>query len=182
MARKYKKNRDRGTRKSQYRETLIAGFVIPKRPAKGGRKEYLRQFILKNEAILERSYSEEYMHIDKSGFGREFKAKYPTVKEYVERFFGKDRITKKLLIHAVETKFALLSYKQTMHIYNMLKTDESNFEQLQIKANEKIDPKRLSYAGDNVFIYTTLSGKTIKFRFTDYSPAQIEFLDEDDNE
>ena len=182
MARKYKKNRERGTRKSQYRETVVAGFVIPKRPAKGGKEEYLKQFTERNIGMLEKSYAEEYRHIQASGFGQQFKAKYPTVKEYVRHFFGKDKITKKLLMHAVETKFASLTYKQSMHIYNLLKSNEDFLEELQLKAGESIEANRLGYTGDSVFTYITASGKTIKFRFTDYSPAILEFLDEDENE
>lgn len=182
MARKYKKNRARGTRKAQYKETVVAGFVIPKKPTKGGKEEYLKQFVERNKVMLEKSYSEEYRHIEASGFGKQFKEKYPTVKEYVKHFFGKDRITKKLLVRAVETKFASLTYRQSMHIYNLLKSNEDFLEELQFKAGEKIEANRLGYTGDNVFTYVTASGKTIKFRFTDYSPSILVFLDEEDNE
>ena len=182
MARQYKKNRARGTRKSQYKETVVAGFVIPKQPKKGGKEAYLTQFVERNREMLEKSYQEEFRHIEASGFGQQFKAKYPTIKDYVKKFFGKDRITKKLLVRAVETKFAQLSYRQALHIYNLLKSNEDFLEELQFKAGEKIEPNRLGYTGDSIFTYATSSGKTIKFQFTDYSPSILIFIDEDEDE
>lgn len=61
--------------------------------------------------------------------------------------------------------------------------EETGFlDLLKEKADEHISVNRISYSGDNVYVYRTASGKVIRFNFTGYSPAEIHFMDEDDVE
>lgn len=193
MARKYKANRLRGSRKSSYATKIVLGYTIPKKKDFKNDEDYLEEFIRLNRENLEASYDREMKAAYKSG-GEEklmrFQQANPTVKSYVKRSFTertpsgkvKIRVTQKELIGTVKRRYASLKEKQSQHLADLMASNEAFMEELVMRIqeddpDEQFDYQRLVYTGDNTYRYTKKNGKTIKFRFRNYSPAILKFFE-----
>ena len=193
MARKYKANRLRGSRKSSYATKFLLGYTIPKRKDFKNDEAYLEEFIRLNRENLEASFDRDMKAAYKSGGEAtlmRFQQSTPTVKSYVKKFFTdkepngkvKIRFTQKELKNVIKLKFASMSQKQSQHLADLMSSNEDFMEELVMRIqeddpDEKFDYQRLVYTGDNTYRYTKKNGKTIKFRFRSYSPAIMEFFE-----
>lgn len=193
MARKYKANRLRGSRKSSYATKFLLGYTIPKKANFKSDEDYLEEFIRLNRERLEATYDREMKNAYRVGGEQtlaRFQQAHPTVKSYVKKFFtektpsGRARIqvTQRELKNLIKLKFALMSDKQSQHLADLMSSNEDFMEELVMRIqednpDEKFDYQRLTYTGDNTYRYTKKNGKTIKFRFRNYSPAILEFFE-----
>lgn len=193
MARKYKANRLRGSRKSSYATKIVLGFTIPKKKDFKNDEEYLEEYIRLNRENLEASFDREMKEAYKVGGEAtllRFQRSTPTVKSYVRKFFtektpsGKTKIVvpQKELIGVTKRKFASLKEKQSRHLADLMASNEDFMEELVMRIqeddpDERFNYQRLVYTGDNTYRYTKKNGKTIKFRFRNYSPAILEFFE-----
>ena len=189
MARKYKANRARGTRKSKYATKYELGFALPKIKDFRGVDQYLEEFVRLNEKEVREAYQRQLETVSRVG-GEAGVARYrklhPTITSFVKHQFTKGQIknfTVKNVKSVVSNILAPTSLKQMSHILNLISRDEDFYEELRFRANEEIDVNRLLYTKDNTYRYTTKSGKIIKFAFLEYgSPSRLEFFGDEKDE
>ena len=184
MARQYKKNRARGSRAETYAEKIYLGYSLPKLSDYTTKEEYIKEFIKRNREELEKSLKKQLDEAYKAG-GEEAltraKIQFPNIKVFVTKTLGKNRITQKRVKSLISAKYANVSDKQALHIEDLMLADDSFWQELIFRIKE-INPKesfkhtRLSYTGNSTYKYTTIDGSIIRFRFTSYSPAVLEFI------
>lgn len=193
MARQYKANRARGTRKSKYATKYELGFALPKIKDFRGIDQYVEEFVKLNKKETQEAYQKHLESISRVGGEKavsRFKKSFPSVKAYVKSQFKtaietseKQRFSLKIVKEVAGKVLAPTSLKQMNHILNLISRDEDFYEEFRFRANEEIDVNRLLYTKDNTYRYTTKSGKVIKFAFLEYgSPSRLEFFGEEENE
>lgn len=189
MARKYKANRARGTRKSTYATKYELGLALPKIKAFRGVDQYIKEFVRLNKKEIEKAYQkdlEKSSRITGEAGVAKFKKSYPTLESFVKSRLKKEEIKNfsvKAIRAVVTDVLAPTSLKQMSHILNLISKDPDFYEEFRFRANEDIDVNRLLYTRDNTYRYTTKSGKVIKFAFLEYgSPSRLEFFGEDRDE
>lgn len=184
MSRQYKKNRVRGSRAATYAEKIYLGYSLPKLSDYTTKEEYIEEFIKRNKERLEKSLKETYNDFYKIG-GEEALAKaktrFPNIKVYVTKTLGTGRITQKRVKSLISVKYANVSDKQALHIEDLMLADNDFWQELifrikEINPRESFKHTRLSYTGNSTYKYTTIDGSIIRFRFTSYSPAVLEFI------
>lgn len=180
MARVYKKNRARGTRKSSYRRKFELGFELPKVKNKTV-GQYTKELYELNKELIDRAYNEMIEAARKVGgenAAEHAKTQFPTAKEFVKSQFGKNIPTIKKTKKIINLVLAPVSVKQMAHILDLVASDAGFYEELKLRANEELNFNRFTYSGDNVYSYTNKEGKIIRFAFIKYgSPSVLEFLD-----
>ena len=189
MARQYKANRARGTRKSKYATKYELGFALPKIKDFRGVDQYLKEFVRLNKKEVEEAYQRQLETVSRiggeAGVAR-YKQLHPTLTSFVKHQFTKKQtrnLTVKNVKSVISNILAPTSLKQMSHILNLISRDEDFYEELRFRANEEIDVNRLLYTKDSTYRYTTKSGKVIKFAFLEYgSPSRLEFFGEEENE
>lgn len=184
MARQYKKNRARGSRAATYADKIYLGYSLPKLSDYTTKEEYIKEFIKRNREELEKSLKKKLDEAYKIG-GEEALTKvqkqFPNIKTFVTNLIGEKRITQKSVKFLVEARLSNFSDKQALHLEDLMMADDSFWQELvfrikEINPRESFKHTRLSYTGDSTFIYTTIDGHIIRFRFTSYSPAILEFI------
>ena len=184
MARQYKKNRARGSRAATYAEKVYLGYSLPKIGDYATKDEYIKEFIKRNREELEKSLKKQLDEAYKAGGEvalTRAKTQFPNIKVFVTKTLGTGRITQKRVKSLISAKYANVSDKQALHIEDLMLADDSFWQELvfrikEINPRESFKHTRLSYTGDSTFIYTTIDGHIIRFRFTSYSPAILEFI------
>lgn len=184
MARQYKQNRERGSRQSTYAERIYLGYSLPKLKNYSTREEYIKEFIKRNKEELEKSLSKQLDESYRAGGDvalERAKAQFPNIKTFVTKLVGEKRVTQKTIKSLIEAKLSTISDKQTLHIEDLMLADDNFWQELkfrikQINPRETFKHTRISYTGDSTFRYTMLNGHIIRFRFTSYSPAILEFI------
>lgn len=187
MARQYKANRARGTRKSKYATKYELGFALPKIKDFRGVDQYLKEFVKLNEKEVREAYQRHIEAASRVGGEmavKRFRERFPTMVSYLKSRFTSEQtknFTVKNVRAVISAQLAPTSLKQMSHILNLISRDEDFYEELKFRANEEIDVNRLLYTKDNTYRYTTKSGKVIKFAFLEYgSPSVLEFFGDDD--
>lgn len=184
MARQYKKNRARGSRAATYAEKIYLGHSLPKLSDYTTKEEYINEFIKRNKEELEKSLKKQLDEAYRAGGEvalERAKAQFPNIKTFVTKLVGKKRISQKSVKGLISAKFSNFSDKQTLHLEDLMLADDSFWQELvfrikEINPRESFKHTRLSYTGDSTFVYTMIDGHIIRFRFTSYSPAVLEFI------
>ena len=184
MARQYKKNRARGSRAETYAEKVYLGYSLPKISDYTTKDEYIKEFIKRNREELEKSLKKQLDEAYKAGGEvalTRAKTQFPNIKVFVTKTLGTGRITQKRVKSLISAKYSNVSDKQALHIEDLMLADDSFWQELifrikEINPRESFKHTRLSYTGNSTFIYTTIDGHIIRFRFTSYSPAVLEFI------
>lgn len=184
MSRQYKKNRERGSRAATYAEKIYLGYSLPKLSDYTTKEEYIKEFIKRNKEELEKSLKRRLDEAYTTG-GEELltkvKTQFPNIKTFVIKLIGKERITQKKVKDLILSRLSNISDKQELHLEDLMLADDNFWQELifrikEINPRESFKHTRLSYTGDSTFRYTTIDGHIIRFRFTSYSPAVLEFI------
>lgn len=162
-----------------YKQTIKAGFIIP---AHHGRttNQYLQEFTRLNRHLLETQYRHEEARFATLGEDaiEAFHKQNPSIEAYVRKQFPKTGyVSKQRLLTEVTERFASYTEAHKEHIKDLIE-DSGLYEDLLLKINEELNPDRISYLGDNIYQYTTNKGVVVKFRFRDYSPTILEFIED----
>lgn len=184
MARQYKKNRARGSRAATYAEKIYLGYSLPKLSDYTTKEEYIKEFIKRNKDELEKSLKKQLDEAYRAGGEvalERAKVQFPNIKTFVTKLIGEKRISQKSVKGLISAKLSNFSDKQALHLEDLMMADDSFWQELvfrikEINPRESFKHTRLSYTGDSTFIYTTIDGHIIRFRYTSYSPAVLEFI------
>lgn len=165
--------------KYNIKSKFSAGYELPK-IGELTKKQYLEEFIELNKTNILSSYRREqkkFETLDRSfpGSSARFTAQYPDLTTYVKRLVGKN-ISKKRLQEVITTRLGYFEESHKQHLADLI-TNSEFIDELQLRINEKFNVDRLTYEGAGVYHYITETGNTVKFRFTDYSPAVLEFFE-----
>lgn len=199
MARKYKKNRERGTRARQYKLKKYLGYILPRASEYNTLGEYVDRFIEINRDELENAYNRDLRRISKSKnvanpaqAVSNFQRVNPDLRTYVLNQFqegvGKDVSQKKTIKvrdvkMRISAKFAKQTERQIQHTVDLITKDESFMEDFfyaleEVAADEEFNPNALSYTGNDTFSYIAKNGAIIRFRYkTKKSPISFELIE-----
>lgn len=126
MARQYKKNRARGTRKTTYniKQTYTGGFIVLKRGNYKSNKAYTEAMIQKNIDVLADFYNRQKAQAYKIGQEAAFLKQNPNVQTFIKKriFSGSKKEWKQL----IDTQFAFAAAR----VAKSLMTDLINFNKL----------------------------------------------------
>ena len=198
MARKYKKNRERGTRSRQYKLKKYLGYILPRASEFGTLGEYVDRFIEINRDELENAYNRDLRRISKSKnvanpaqAVSNFQRVNPDLRTYVLNQFqeGEKDVSKKKTIKVsdvkmrISAKFAKQTERQIQHTVDLITKDESFMEDFfyaleEVATDEEFNPNALSYTGNDTFSYIARNGAIMRFRYkTKKSPISCELIE-----